>query len=174
MKKMTKFLALAIAMIAFTVSTFGQATGSATATATIIAPIAISSTVQMNFGNAAVNATLGGTVILATNSTRSATAGVTLPTGAGAGTVTAASFDVTGSGTLTYAITLPVAAYTITRLTGTETMTVTNFVSNPSGTGALTAGAQTLLVGATLNVAAAQVPGTYTNATGFDVTVNYN
>src|SRR5438105_2149142 len=34
--------------------------------------------------------------------------------------------------------------------------------------------AQTLYVGATLNVATAQVAGVYTNATGFDVTVNYN
>jgi len=35
-------------------------------------------------------------------------------------------------------------------------------------------GSQTLTVGATLNVAAGQVAGTYTNASGVPVTVNYN
>ena len=82
------------------------------------------------------------------------------------------TFAVTGLGTSTYAITLP---STIT-LTGTPsgTMTVGTFVSTPSGTGALTAGAQTLLVGGTLNVAAAQAAGVYTNTTDMTVTVNYN
>jgi hypothetical protein len=155
-----------------TVSTsFAQATASATASATIVAPIGITKTVDMNFGNVAVSSS-SGTVVLATDGSRSATGGVTLP--ATSGTVTAASFDVTGEGTYTYAITLPSTDYTITRVSGSETMTVNTFVSNPSGTGALTAGAQTLTVGATLNVAGSQVAGTYTNATGFDVTVNYN
>jgi hypothetical protein len=53
-------------------------------------------------------------------------------------------------------------------------MTVNAFTSTPSGTGALTAGSQILKVGATLNVGAGQVAGTYTNATGFPVIVNYN
>ena len=53
-------------------------------------------------------------------------------------------------------------------------MTVNAFVSNPSGTGALTAGSQTLQVGGTLIVGAAQAAGTYTNTTDMTVTVNYN
>jgi hypothetical protein len=54
-------------------------------------------------------------------------------------------------------------------------MTVNTFTSSPSVTGALsTGGTQTLTVGATLNVAAGQAAGTYTNATGVPVTVNYN
>jgi len=54
-------------------------------------------------------------------------------------------------------------------------MTVSSFVSNPSSTGTLSSsGSQTLDVGATLAVAAAQTPGTYTNSTGVQVTVNYN
>jgi hypothetical protein len=73
----------------------------------------------------------------------------------------------------TYSILLP-STYTITRLTGSETMTINTFTSNPSGTSALTAGTQTINVGATLNVAGSQVAGTYTNATGFLVNVNYN
>ena len=53
-------------------------------------------------------------------------------------------------------------------------MTVTTYTSNPSGTGALVAGTQTLTVGATLNVGASQAANLYTNAAGFPVTVNYN
>ena len=52
-------------------------------------------------------------------------------------------------------------------------MTATTFTSDPSGTGTLTGGTQTLNVGATLNVAAAQPAGTYVSG-AFDVTVNYN
>ena len=85
-----------------------------------------------------------------------------------------ASFDVTGNDGYTYTITLPSTDYTITRVSGTETMTINTFTSDPSGTGTLTGGTETVNVGATLNVNAGQVGGTYTNATGFDVTVNYN
>ena len=53
-------------------------------------------------------------------------------------------------------------------------MIVNGFTSNPSATGVLTSGSQTLTVGATLDVAAAQAAGTYTNSTGVPVTVNYN
>jgi hypothetical protein len=65
---------------------------------------------------------------------------------------------------------------TITHLTlPANTMTVTAFTSTPSGTGTLSgAGAQTIDVGATLNVAASQVGGTYVSGTPFTVTVNYN
>jgi hypothetical protein len=147
-----------------------QVSATATTSATIITPIAITKTVDMNFGNVAVSPTIAGTVVLAPAGTRTKTGGVTLP--AVAGTVTAASFNVTGLGTSTYAITLP---GTIT-LAGVPsgTMTVGTFISTPSGTGALTAGVQTLLVGATLNVAAAQAAGVYTNTTDLTVTVNYN
>jgi hypothetical protein len=161
---------LAVFFIAETTS-FGQVTASASATATIVAPIAITKTVDMNFGNIAVS-TSAGTVVLAPAGTRTNTGGVSFP--ASTGTVAAASFNVTGEGSYTYAITLPSGNYTITRVSSSETMTVNTFVSNPSGTGTLTSGSQTLNVGATLNVSGSQVAGEYTNATGFDVTVNYN
>ena len=169
--RIIKLLSLAIVVFAFTANTFAQVTASATGTAEIITPIAITKTIDMNFGNVAVSTALG-TVVLDPASTRTRTGGVTLP--AVGGTVTAASFDITGAGTSTFSITLPSTDYTITRLTGTETMLVNTFTSTPSGTGTLVAGALTLTVGATLNVAGSQVAGTYTNATGFDVTVNYN
>jgi len=171
MKNLIKLLASATVILGFSTSTFAQVTASATGTATIVTPIAITNTVNLDFGNIAVS-TSSGTAILTPAGTRSATGGVTLP--ATTGTVTAASFNITGEGAYTYSITLPSSAYTITKPVTLETMTITAFASTPSGTGALTSGAQTLTVGGTLNVGGSQVAGAYTNATGFDVTVNYN
>jgi len=170
MKTSIKLFALGMILMGFGVNANAQATASAPTSATIIAPITLTKDVDMNFGNVAViNA---GTVILGTDGARSATGGVTVSAAIG-GTITAAKFTVGGEGSNTYSITLPSSALTITRALG-GTMTVDGFLSNPSGTGILTAGTQELLVGATLHVAAAQTPGLYTNATGFSVTVNYN
>jgi hypothetical protein len=167
MKNFTKFLGITILGLAFTSITFGQS-ATATATATILSPISITKNADLSFGN--IIAGPGGTVTVSTADTR-AGVGVTLPV-ATPGTVTSARFTVNGTGTSTYAITLP-ANHTITRVGFAETMTVDNFTSTPSGTGALVGGTQELVVGARLTVGAAQVPGTYTNAAGFTVTVNY-
>jgi hypothetical protein len=170
MKNGMKLAFAAIALIGFSSSSFAQATATATATATIVTPISITKTVDMNFGNLAVQTATGGTVVLTPAGVRSVTGGVTMP--AVFGTVTAATFTVNGQGTYTYAITLPAAATTLT--SGANTMTATTFTSNPSATGVLAAGTQTLNVGATLNVAAAQAAGLYVSGTPFSVTVNYN
>ena len=172
MKNISKVLAIAVIALGLSNSSFAQATATASATATIITPITIVKTADMNFGNVAVSATLAGTVVLAPAGTRSTggAGGVTLP--ASVGTVTAASFTVSGQGGYTYAITLPTSK---TLTSGANTMTVDNFSSNPATTGTLSgAGSQTLTVGATLNVTAGQAAGVYTNATGVPVTVNYN
>jgi hypothetical protein len=170
MKNGTKFAFATLALIAFSSSSFAQATATATATATIVTPISIVEVVNMNFGNVAVQTAVGGTVVMTPAGVRSVTGGVTLP--AVAGTVTAASFTVNGQGTYTYAITLPAAATTLT--SGANTMTADTWTSTPSATGLLAAGTQTLNVGATLNVAAAQAAGIYVSGTPFSVTVNYN
>lgn len=172
-KDFTLTLLTALALIGLSMGASAQDTDSATATATIVTPISIAKVNDMNFGNVAVSAATAGTVVMTPAGGTSTTGGVTLP--ATAGTVSAASFTVSGEGTYTYAITLPTTDYTITHTTTpASTMTVNAFTSTPTGTGALTAGSQTLNVGATLNVDAGETAGTYTNATGFDVTVNYN
>ena len=173
MKNIIKSLVIATAVLGFANSSFAQATATASASANIITPISIAKTVDMNFGNVAVSATISGTAVLAPAGTRTTggAGAVTLP--ATTGTVSAASFDVTGQASYTYAITLP----TSTTITdgASHTMTVDAFTSVPATTGTLSAsGTQTLNVGATLNVAAGQASGTYTNATGVPVTVNYN
>lgn len=168
-RKRTLFVAV-LALAGWTTSAHAQESATATATATIVTPIAIDKVVDMNFGNLAVQSTNGGTCVLAPAGTRTRTGGVTLPTTAG--TVAAASFTVTGTDGYTYAITLPSSAVTLT--SNGNTMTATAFTSDPIGTGLLTAGTQTLNVGATLNVTAAQPAGVYVTGTPFTVTVNYN
>lgn len=174
MKKMTKLFALGILLLSFAAITFAQPGVSATAsaTATIITPLTITKTVDMNFGNLYVSATVAGTVVLTPAGTRSATLGVGLPVTPG--TVTAASFTVTGLTAATYSITLPSAATTIT--SGANNMTVDTWTSTPTVAvgGTLTSGTQNLTVGATLHVALAQPTGTYISGTPFTVTVNYN
>ena len=170
MKAQIRIIALALLLTGISISTFAQVSATANASATIVTPIAISKTVDMNFGNVAVSAT-AGTVVLTPAGSRSLTGGVTLPTIAG--TVAAASFNVTGANNYTYTITLPSTALTIT--SGANTMSVNSFTSNPATPGTLSAtGSQTLNVGATLNVNASQAAGTYTSGTPFTVTVNYN
>src|ERR1700733_16144005 len=143
-------MAIGIAVIGFSNSSFAQATATASASANIITPISIVKVTDMNFSNVAVSATLAGTVVLAPAGTRTTGGGggVTLP--ATTGTVAAASFTVSGQASYTYAITLP-SSCSIS--SGSNTMTVNSFTSSPSTTGTLSAsGSQTLNVGATLNV----------------------
>ena len=168
MKKLIALFAAIVLVAGFT-SVSGQVTATATGSATVITPIAISKTTDMNFGNLAVSTALG-TVVLTPAGTRTKSGGVTLP--AVTGLVGAAVFHVTGLTGSTYSITLP-STYSISD-GATHTMTIDTFTSTPSTTGTLAGGAQDIQVGATLNVAGSQVAGTYTSGTGFPVTVNYN
>ena len=149
------------------------ANGTGTATATVVTPIAIAaSNPNLLFGSFSTSAA-GQTVAIATDGARTVTGALGL--GTGQNTFGAASFAVTGEGTLTYAITLPENGV-VDIITGeagvTETMAVSSFVSNPSSTGTLTDSAQTLLVGATITTVASQVSGAYTGE--FTVSVEYN
>lgn len=164
--KLALVSAFALGSIGFGVNSHA-ATVSADGTATVIAPMAITKNADLRFGKFAAGT--GGTVVMSTAGARTKTGGLTLSSLDAGG---AASFAVTGDTTATYAITLPSTAVTITRTGFTETMSVGTFVSNPSGTGQLTSGAQTLLVGGTLTAASAQVAGAYAGA--FSVSVDYN
>jgi hypothetical protein len=144
------------------------ASATATATVTINAAISMAKTVDMSFGTIGTTGT-AGTVVLGTDGSRTCTNVDCLAGSPGA----AASFNVTGDNNATYSITLPGTAF----LTGPgPPMTANAFTSSPTATGTLSgAGAETLLVGATLAVGTVgvQTPGTYTS-TDFTVTVDYN
>lgn len=176
MKKLTALLAAGLVLGASGMAMAQSSTESgATTNATVIAPIAIAETLSLEFGNV-VKGT-AGTVAIATTGTRT-DSGVELTPGTQVGTVRAASFAVTGEGAMTYAITLP-ADNAVVLATGdgigaTKLMELTAFESNPSvaAGGTLTAGAQTLLVGATMNLGGTEIAGAYTAT--YAVTVAYN
>ena len=153
-----------------------QAANNATAssTGTVVQPISISKTLDLNFGKFMAGASLG-TVVVSTANAQSVTGGVTSSASLGA-SAKAATFTVTGEPSSSYAISYP----NTTTLTGAGAPltldTFTNAVDAgtvAAGVGTLpVAGSHTLSVGATAHVAASQVAGVYTGS--FDVTVNYN
>lgn len=145
-----------------------QVNATATASATILTGISITKVQDMNFGRLNPGSG-GGTASVSTSGVVSPTGDVTKLAGV---TATAASFTVSGEIGYTFSITLPTSDYIISYLT--NNMTVNTFVSDPSSTGTIAGGGTTLSVGAKLTVTAGQVSGTYTNGTGFAVTVNYN
>lgn len=152
------------------------AQATATASGTVVAPIAITAATNLVFGSFAAGP--GGTVTVSTSGAR-ASSGVVLM---GAGTPSAARFDITGQASSTYSITHGgTAVLTNTTGTGNETMALTKFsdlagANATSGTvssGTLDgAGTQSLFVGGSLAVAAAQVPGVYVGTV--IATVEYN
>lgn len=168
-----KLVACTFLLCSSAIGAFAQASASATATssATIVTPIAISEVTNLDFGNVAISASTAGTVTMPATSAgvRTPFGGVTLPVVDG--THQAASFDVTGEGNYAYTVTLPSGDLDIA--SGLNHMQVNTFTQS-AGAGTLTSGAQTIYVGATLNVDAAQPAGTYVSGTPFTVTVDYN
>jgi hypothetical protein len=165
MKKVFIFFAT-IALFAITgqnVIAQNATTGSADASATIIAPLAIVKDVDLRFGNIASGAA-AGSVVLSTNGIRTPS-NVILPSVTG--TYSAAQFTVSGLIGATYEITLP-ASTTISN--GSVSMTIDNFIHD--ATEVLNGGSETFNVGATLNLDAGQDAGAYTGT--FNVTVDYN
>ncbi|WP_298363722.1 DUF4402 domain-containing protein [uncultured Lutibacter sp.] len=170
------FNLVAIFMIAiFSNNLMAQTTASATnnAKCTIIAPIAITAGVDLEFGDIIKGA---GDVIVATDGSRTIPAA--MKSGAQLGTIAAATFSVAGEASYTYAITLP-ADGDVTITEGTDPMNVNTFTVSTATDGDADldgtlngSGADTISVGATLTVAADQATGDYTGT--FSVTVAYN
>lgn len=161
-------VATAIILAPATVAQAQSSTDAATATsnATVVTAIAITNTGDLDFGKIVSGPTVG-TVVMSTAGSRSATGGAQL---GNAGSASAAAFSVTGETDATYSITLPASA---TLSDGaTNEMVLDTFTSDPSATGTLAGGSETVNVGGTLNVGADQVSGAYTAT--FDVTVAYN
>lgn len=126
----------------------------------------VTTTRNLSYGRFAANT--GGTIILSAAGVRSKTGGVVLMSG---GTVTSASFNLgqtgTGKSGIFSTIILP---NSVQMISGTNSMTVDNFVSDPAGS-VLGTGKTVVLVGARLTVASNQAPGNYSGT--FVVTVNY-
>ena len=143
------------------------ASDTGTANAKIIAPITITANLTLEFGQI-VTGTGASVVRITPAGVRSLESGDASLAG---GTSRAATFDITGEASTTYAITLPAGAATLTG-PGTD-MTVDTFTSNPTPTGTLDgSGDETISVGGDLNVGASQASGSYTGT--YTMTVDYN
>lgn len=160
-------------IVAFSNSAMAQNTANsdATASATIIAPIAINKTSDLIFGTVINNS---GTITLDTNGAVSSLDNALIGNDI---TTAAAAFGVIGEIGYTYAIILPETA-TLSD-TGVETMIVNNFTCHSAtNNNALLAGTlngtgtDIVTVGADLIVGASQVSGDYTGT--FNVIVSYN
>ena len=152
----------------------------ASATAVVLTPIGVTKNTDMVFGNLVAG---NGDVTVSTNGTRTKSGGTVALLSSGA-TPAAARFDVTGTGTATFAIDYTGSTAVLT--SGGDTMAIawiSEVVATSGGatgatapgtaaTGTLTAGAAFIFVGGVLTVGAAQAPGTYTGTV--QVTVAYN
>ncbi len=148
-------------------TTVTAATATANGSATVLAPLSIvaDAAAEMNFGDVSGDADAVTTVVLTPAGAVSSADGA----GIFGGTPSGGNFDVTGAGTLTYDITLPLDG--VVTLAGPGTAMSVDSFTTPAASLSLTAGAGTFDVGATLTINAAQAAGVYTGT--YDVTVNY-
>lgn len=168
MKKI-KFFAIAALFLGFSVNAMAQQTGNATATAgaTIVSPLRISKTRNLEFGTIVANASEAGTVTLATtNEATSEASGVTMAPGS---TSYTAIFTINGDANRTFKITMP-ATVTLAG-PGIATMDITLAKNLNATNNALTDGTSTLYVGGSLAVAANQAAGAYNGE--FNVAIAY-
>lgn len=158
-----------LGLLLFTLSGFAQNASSAAinSTATIVEPIEIIKNVDLHFGNV-ISGLNAGTVVLAPDGSRTAV-GVELSP-ANPGEVSAAEAVVT-HGDYSYSITFPDNFRLFNENNPNQFLTIDQFQVAPVEEGT---GSDVLKIGATLNLQANQLPGFYTNATGFNITVTYN
>lgn len=155
----------AIAAASFATSAQAATTATGTATAEVLSSLTVTATADLQFGQIAANT--GGTVSVNADSSVAST-GALISTG----TRSPAAFDVVGTPNAMVIVSLPTAAVDLTRVSGTETMSLGGFNTNPNGAFQLDgAGAGSFNVGGTLAVASGQVAGNYTGT--FVVSVEY-
>jgi len=168
MKNISKYFAFLLIGVSST--SFAQSIATASIGVTIVTPIGITKSVDMDFGNIATGMSAGGTAVLGTDGSRSTTGDATLPSAKGS--PKAAAFIVTGAGNYTYTISLPSSSI---RMNGsTANVTIGSFVSSPASIGTLTSGTQVVNVGATLTIPPSTAADIYTNSSDLSITVNYN
>lgn len=160
MKKFNFALAAAIVGLAAFPMASEAADATGTATATVVAPIAVAQVANLSFGTIAPSGT-AGSVTITNGGSRSASNVDLFTSDAGS----AGQFSVTGEGTSTFSTSIP----GINLVSGSDTMAATFTNDAPS---ALTSGAATINVGGSITVGASQPTGSYSGT--FTVTVAYN
>jgi hypothetical protein len=168
---------LAFAAVPALAAPSDKATGSAGANVIVVTRLSFIKIADLDFGRL-IPGTTAGTVIVATDGTRTATGGVKLASGPSQ----PARFAGYGQYNNTVAISINAPTRTMTRAGGTETMTFDTFVIGSTPEAVLstaplsfrigaTNGQFNFPVGATLRVKANQTPGLYTGT--FTLTLEY-
>lgn len=143
------------------------APSSPAAQATLMRPLTLTKLADMDFGNLGVT-TAGTAIIDPVTNTLAVTGGV-IPLG---GTFSAARFAGATLSSAVVNIKLPSRAVLLTRVGGTQTISLDNFTLDGQSKRAMAqAGLFEFKVGATLRPAANQIEGVYTGT--FDVTIQY-
>jgi hypothetical protein len=167
-----RFLRLAAALLAAlsampsaAIAAPARATG--TATIDLLSPLTIQKLQDLDFGTVAVTA--AGTAVIDPMANSISTTGGLVAAG---GTPHAALFRGAASQNSVVNIKLPKQPIALTRVGGTETVTVSNFtLDGPTKRQMAQATTFDIKVGATLTVPAGQMAGQYTGT--FDVTAQY-
>ena len=143
------------------------ATQSAIGQVSLLSPLSVLKNADLNFGDLVVSG--AGTAVVDPVAGSLTTTGSVTKAGAAAH---AALFTGTGSKNSIVHIRVPTTPSTVTRVGGTETMTVSNWTLDGAANRRVPpSDVFTFAVGATLNVAAGQVAGVYSGT--FQVTVQY-
>lgn len=137
------------------------------ASATIVHPLSVAKVKDMDFGW--VTAITAGTAVLEPNADTFSTTGGVVPAG---GSPHSAEFVGAASGGAVVNIKIPKQPITVTRIGGTQTLTVSKFTLQGQNKRTLAkAESFHFRVGATLTLPGLPAPGTYVGQ--FDVTVQY-
>jgi len=161
------FYILIFSVAGFSTNLFAQSNNSAeiTASVTIIKPISIIRSADINFGKITIAG--AGTVVVSPVGTRTQTGSVTLLNG---GSEAPGQFQVTGQATATYAVSIPTSVTLKRSDAPTEVITADTFTHNAI---ALSGNTDQLKIGATIRLAGNETVGAYVSDL-FAVTVSYN
>ena len=159
---------LLILVILSPINMWGQSSASATFTAsvTIIKPIEIRTTSNMNFSH--VETIKGGSVTLNPDNSRSTVGFVELKNG---DLASAATFEVKGQNGYSYDISIPQGEYVMSN--GHKEIVLRNFKATTESS-TVSKEYQIIRIGATLDIPENQTPGKYFTPTPLEVTVSYN
>ena len=166
--QMKQFITIFVfAVFGLSSNLYAQPTNSAqiNASVTIIKPISISRSADINFGKITIAG--AGTVVVSTAGTRTQTGGITLLNG---GSEAPGLFNVTGQETASYAVTIPTTVVLKKSGSATETITADSFTHNAL---ALSGNTDQLKIGATIRLVGSETVGAYVSDL-FAVTVSYN
>lgn len=167
---MKKLLLLAIVVLGISAVSHAQVAPNATAnaSATLVAPLKIQNTQELDYGTVAGSQNIS-TIVMATDGTLTPSAGAYVISAAG--TSKAPKFVISGDPSRSFAISIPDEVSLSGNTSGVK---IGSFVNSDTQHKIGSEGTLEISLGSTLTLPANVVAGTYKNTTDLKVTVNYN